>query len=63
MKMVYACCSKDLNLYSLRLKCLVFQAYSSLGSMDRPSHAVPKTGYEILSHPDLKLIAEKVGHY
>ena len=36
------------------------QAYSGLGSMDRPSHAVPKTGYEILTHPDLKVIAEKV---
>jgi hypothetical protein len=28
--------------------------------MDRPSHAVPKTGYEILTHPDLKVMAEKV---
>ena len=36
------------------------QAYSALGSMDRPSHAVPKTGYEILTHPNLKVIAETV---
>jgi len=47
---------------------IAFQAYSSLGSADRPwrkegsiTSGVPKTGHEVLSHPDIKRIADKYG--
>jgi len=47
---------------------IVFQAYSALGSADRPwrvagsiTSGVPKAGYEVLGHPDIAKIAEKYG--
>jgi len=47
---------------------IVFQAYSSLGSADRPwrktgsiTSGLPTTGYEVLSHPSIVKIAEKHG--
>ena len=46
---------------------LVWQAYSALGSADRPwrvagsiTSGVPTAGYEVLGHPDIAKIAEKV---
>jgi len=47
---------------------IAFQAYSSLGSADRPwrqtgsiTSGLPKTGHEVLSHPDIEVIAAKYG--
>jgi len=47
---------------------IVFQAYSALGSADRPwrkagslTSGLPTSGYEVLSHPDIMKIAEKFG--
>ena len=46
----------------------IVQAYSALGSADRPwrltgsiTSGAPKTGHEVLSHPDIVKIAEKHG--
>merc|ERR1712098_612030 len=51
-----------------RIHKIAFQAYSSLGSADRPwrltgslTSGVPKTGHEVLSHPDILAIASKYG--
>ena len=45
-----------------------FQAYSSLGSGDRPwlkegsiTSGLPVTGYEVLQHPAIKALAGKYG--
>jgi len=47
---------------------IVFQAYSALGSADRPwrktgsiTSGAPTTGHEVLSHPDILKIAGKYG--
>jgi diketogulonate reductase-like aldo/keto reductase len=47
---------------------IAFQAYSALGSSDRPwrkfgsiTSGAPKLGHEILEHPDILKIAEKYG--
>jgi hypothetical protein len=44
-----------------------FQAYSALGSADRPwrhtgsiTSGVPTTGYEVLANPHIQKIADKV---
>jgi len=51
-----------------RLNGIVFQAYSSLGSGDRPwlkegsiTSGLPVTGYEVLQHPAIKALADKYG--
>jgi len=56
---------KDLRDYC-KINGIAFQAYSSLGSADRPwrlagsiTSGAPKTGHEVLSHPDIFKIAEK----
>merc|ERR1712110_478884 len=58
---------KDLRDYC-RLHGIAFQAYSALGSADRPwalqgsiTSGVPKTGHEVLKHPDIAKIAAKHG--
>ena len=58
---------KDLRDYC-RIHNIAFQAYSSLGSADRPwrltgsiTSGAPKTGHEVLSHPDIVKIAAKHG--
>ena len=58
---------KDLRDYC-RIHNIAFQAYSSLGSADRPwrltgsiTSGAPKTGHEVLSHPDIVQIAAKYG--
>ena len=58
---------KDLRDYC-RIHNIAFQAYSSLGSADRPwrltgsiTSGAPKTGHEVLSHPDIVKIAAKYG--
>ena len=58
---------KDLRDYC-RIHNIAFQAYSSLGSADRPwrltgsiTSGAPKTGHEVLSHPDIIKIAAKYG--
>lgn len=56
---------KDLRDFC-RINGIVFQAYSALGSGDRPwlkqgsiTSGAPKTGHEVLSHPDIAAIASK----
>lgn len=51
-----------------RINGIVFQAYSSLGSADRPwrqegslTSGTPVTGYEVLDHPTILQIASKYG--
>ena len=58
---------KDLRDYC-RIHQIAFQAYSSLGSADRPwrltgsiTSGAPKTGHEVLNHPDIAKIAAKYG--
>jgi len=58
---------KDLRNYC-QINGIVFQAYSALGSADRPwrkegsiTSGAPKTGYEVLKHPDILAIANKYG--
>jgi len=58
---------KDLRDYCA-IHNIAFQAYSALGSADRPwrltgsiTSGAPKTGHEVLSHPDIVKIAEKHG--
>lgn len=58
---------KDLRDYC-RIHKIAFQAYSSLGSADRPwrltgsiTSGAPKTGHEVLSHPDIVKVAAKYG--
>ena len=58
---------KDLRDYC-RIHKIAFQAYSSLGSADRPwrltgsiTSGAPKTGHEVLSHPDIVKVAAKHG--
>jgi len=58
---------KDLRDYC-RIHGIAFQAYSALGSADRPwalqgsiTSGVPKTGHEVLKHPDIAKIAAKHG--
>merc|ERR1711972_36543 len=58
---------KDLRDYC-RLHGIAFQAYSALGSADRPwalqgsiTSEVPKTGHEVLKHPEIAKIASKHG--
>jgi len=58
---------KDLRDYC-RIHNIAFQAYSALGSADRPwrltgsiTSGAPKTGHEVLSHPDILKIGAKYG--
>jgi len=58
---------RDLRDYC-RIHGIAFQAYSALGSADRPwrltgsiTSGAPKTGYEVLSHPDILAIAARHG--
>jgi len=58
---------KDLRDFCRNHK-IVFQAYSALGSADRPwrvagsiTSGLPTAGYEVLGHPDIAKIAEKYG--
>jgi len=58
---------KDLRDFC-RIHGIAFQAYSALGSADRPwlkegsiTSGPPSTGYEVLNHPMIKKLAEKYG--
>jgi len=58
---------KDLRDFC-RVSGIVFQAYSALGSADRPwlkegslTSGLPTTGYEVLNHPVILKLAEKYG--
>merc|ERR1719189_1974803 len=54
---------KDLRDFC-RINGVAFQAYSALGSADRPkglSADLPTGGYEVLAHPVIVKLAEKYG--